>query len=113
MAGPRFPYQDLKDFLAALERAGELRRVTAPVDPTLEISEIVTRTVRAGGPALLFERPTRGEMPVAINLFGTHRRMAMALGVKRRRRDRRPDRRAGQAGAAGRASAASATASAS
>ena len=48
--------------------AGELRRVSVPVDPTLEISEVVTRTVRAGGPALLFERPTRGEMPVAINL---------------------------------------------
>ena len=77
-----FPYPDLKDFLAALERAGELRRVPVPVDPTLEISEITTRTVRAGGPALLFEKPTRGQMPVAINLFGTHRRMAMALGVE-------------------------------
>src|SRR5687768_18529192 len=81
MAGPRFPYQNLQEFLAALERAGELHRVRAPVDPTLEISEIVTRTVRAGGPALLFERPTRGEMPVAINLFGSPKRMAMALGV--------------------------------
>ena len=78
---PRFPYADLPEFLTALERAGELHRVTAPVDPDLEISEIVTRTVRRGGPALLFERPTRGEMPVAINLFGTRRRMAMALGV--------------------------------
>ena len=81
MAARGFPYTDLKDFLAALERAGELRRVDRPVDPTLEISEIVTRTVRAGGPALLFERPTRGEMPLAINLFGTEKRMAMALGV--------------------------------
>src|SRR6266545_968612 len=81
MAPRGFPYPDLKDFLTALERAGELRRVPVPVDPTLEISEIVTRTVRAGGPALLFEKPTRGEMPVAINLFGTHRRMATALGV--------------------------------
>src|SRR6266542_987662 len=81
MAPRGFPYPDLKDFLTALERAGELRRVPVPVDPTLEISEIVTRTVRAGGPALLFERPVRGDMPVAINLFGTHRRMAMALGV--------------------------------
>src|SRR2546423_11724059 len=80
MAPRGFPYPDLKDFLAALERAGELRRVPVPVDPTLEISEITTRTVRAGGPALLFEKPTRGQMPVAINLFGTHRRMAMALG---------------------------------
>ncbi|HEY8532605.1 MAG TPA: menaquinone biosynthesis decarboxylase [Micromonospora sp.] len=83
MAARGFPYTDLKDFLAALERKGELRRVKVPVDPTLEISEIVTRTVRAQGPALLFEKPTRGEMPVAINLFGTERRMAMALGVER------------------------------
>ncbi len=77
-----YPYDDVKDFLAALEAAGELRRVSVPVDPTLEISEIVTRTVRKQGPALLFERPTRGQMPVAINLFGTHRRMALALGVE-------------------------------
>jgi 4-hydroxy-3-polyprenylbenzoate decarboxylase len=81
VATPRFPYDDLKQFLAALEAAGELHRVTASVDPTLEISEIVTRTVRANGPALLFERPTRGNMPLAINLFGTRRRMAIALGV--------------------------------
>src|SRR3954452_5367898 len=83
MAPRGFPYDDLQSFLAALESAGELRRVTVPVDPTLEVSEIVTRTVRAGGPALLFERPTRGEMPIAITLFGTQRRMAMALGVER------------------------------
>ena len=76
-----YPYDDLRDFLTALDKAGQLRRVTVPVDPTLEISEVVTRTVRAGGPALLFDRPTRGEMPVAINLFGTEKRMALALGV--------------------------------
>ena len=76
-----FPYDDLGDFLTALERAGELHRISAPVDPTLEMSEIVTRTVRDHGPALLFETPTRGDMPVAINIFGTDRRMAMALGV--------------------------------
>jgi 4-hydroxy-3-polyprenylbenzoate decarboxylase len=81
MGGPKFPYYDLKEFLAALEAAGELHRVTVPTDPDLEISEIVTRTVRAKGPALLFEHPTRGAMPLAINLFGSHRRMAMALGV--------------------------------
>src|SRR5215475_14819793 len=81
MMTTRFPYDDMRDFLAALERAGELKRVTAPVDPTLEISEIVNRTVKRHGPALLFETPTRGDMPVAINLFGTQRRMAMALGV--------------------------------
>jgi 4-hydroxy-3-polyprenylbenzoate decarboxylase len=81
MAPRGYPYEDLKDFLAALERAGELHRVRVPVDPSLEVSEIVARTVRRGGPALLFERPTRGDMPVAINLFGTHKRTAMALGV--------------------------------
>jgi 4-hydroxy-3-polyprenylbenzoate decarboxylase len=79
--GSGFPYSDLRDFIAALERTGDLKRVRVPVDPTLEISEIVTRTVAAKGPALLFERPTRGDMPVAINLFGTHARMAAALGV--------------------------------
>src|SRR4051794_16385398 len=82
MSSKGFPYPDLQSFISALEAAGELRRVPVPVDPTLEISEIVTRTVRAGGPALLFERPTRGEMPVAVNLFGTEKRMAMALGVE-------------------------------
>ncbi len=81
MAAPRFPFDDLQGFLGALERAGELHRVKVPVDPTLEISEIVTRTVRAKGPALLFEKPTRGMMPLAINIFGSDRRMAMALGV--------------------------------
>jgi 4-hydroxy-3-polyprenylbenzoate decarboxylase len=81
MASAKFPYQDLPEFLSALEGAGELHRVRARVDPTLEISEIVTRTVRAKGPALVFNNPTRGSMPVAINLFGTRRRMAMALGV--------------------------------
>src|SRR4051795_11467759 len=81
MAARGFPYPDLQSFLSALEAAGELRRITVPLDPTLEISEVVTRTVRAGGPALLFERPTRGEMPVVVNLFGTEKRMAMALGV--------------------------------
>jgi 4-hydroxy-3-polyprenylbenzoate decarboxylase len=77
-----YPYDSLTDFLAALDAAGELHRVRVPVDPTLEVSEIVTRTVRAGGPALLFEQPTRGEMPIAINLFGTHKRTALALGVE-------------------------------
>jgi 4-hydroxy-3-polyprenylbenzoate decarboxylase len=81
MAGPKFPYTDLREFLSALESAGELHRVKVPVDPTLEISEVVTRTVRAQGPALLFEQPSRGAMPLAINIFGSTKRMAMALGV--------------------------------
>ncbi|WP_412544258.1 menaquinone biosynthesis decarboxylase [Longispora sp. K20-0274] len=83
MARMGFPYTDLKDFLRALEKAGELVRISAPVDPDLEISEIVQRVVKAKGPALLFERPTRGDMPLAINIFGTEKRMAMALGVER------------------------------
>jgi 4-hydroxy-3-polyprenylbenzoate decarboxylase len=76
-------YDDLREFLARLERDGELRRVGVPVDPRLEVAEIVQRVVRAGGPALLFEKPTSGAMPLAINLFGTERRMATALGVDR------------------------------
>lgn len=75
-------FTDLADALSRLERAGELRRISAPVDPRLEIAEIVTRVVRAQGPALLFTRPTAGGFPVAINLFGTPRRMAFLLGVE-------------------------------
>ncbi|QSB05819.1 menaquinone biosynthesis decarboxylase [Natronoglycomyces albus] len=78
----KFPFEDLKDFLSALEAAGELKRVSASVDPTLEIAEITDRVVKDGGPALLFENPTRGDMPIAMNLFGTEKRMAMALGVE-------------------------------
>jgi 4-hydroxy-3-polyprenylbenzoate decarboxylase len=73
------PYDDLRDFLAALERSGELTRVRAQVDPRLEVTEIVTRVVRDGGPALVFERVAGAQHPLAINVFGTERRMAMAL----------------------------------
>ncbi|MCW2543908.1 MAG: UbiD family decarboxylase, partial [Frankiales bacterium] len=76
------PYADLRDFLRDLERDGDLTRVSAPVDPHLEVTEIVERVVRAQGPALLFENPTSGDMPLAINVFGTERRMAKALGVE-------------------------------
>ena len=76
-------YDDLRDFIARLEKDGQLRRVTALVDPTLEVTEIVQRVVRAQGPALLFQRPTRGRLPLAINLFGTEQRMATALGVEK------------------------------
>ncbi len=76
------PYADLRDFLRDLERDGDLLRVSASVDPHLEVTEIVERVVREQGPALLFENPTRGDMPLAINVFGTHRRMAKALGVE-------------------------------
>ena len=64
-----------------LEREGELVRVTAEVDPDLEITEIVDRIVKAGGPALLFENPKGSSHPL-INQFGTERRMCLAFGVE-------------------------------
>ncbi len=75
--------RDLRDWIALLEREGELLRVRAEVDPRLEITEIVDRTVRAGGPALLFERPKGSTHPLLINQFGTERRMCLAFGVER------------------------------
>ncbi|MGI9024662.1 MAG: UbiD family decarboxylase [Burkholderiaceae bacterium] len=73
-------YEDLRDFSAQLERTGQLTRVVAPVSPTLEITEICDRVLRSGGPALLFEHPTTGKMPVLANLFGTVERVAAAMG---------------------------------
>jgi 4-hydroxy-3-polyprenylbenzoate decarboxylase len=75
--------RDLRDWIALLEREGELVRVTAEVDPDLEITEIVDRTVKAGGPALLFENPKGAQHPLLINQFGTERRMCLAFGVER------------------------------
>ncbi|MDQ2795802.1 MAG: UbiD family decarboxylase, partial [Actinomycetota bacterium] len=75
-------FADLQDFVSALERDRDLARITVPVDPHLEVTGIVARTLRANGPALLFEKPTRGQMPLLINAFGTQRRMARALGVE-------------------------------
>src|SRR5690349_12479865 len=74
--------RDLRDWIALLEREGELVRVAAEVDPYLEITEIVDRTVKAGGPALLFEKPKGSDHPLLINQFGTERRMCLALGVE-------------------------------
>jgi len=73
-------YRDLRDFLAQLESRGLLKRVAAGVDPALEMTEICDRTLRAGGPALLFERPVGFDIPVLGNLFGTPERVALALG---------------------------------
>jgi len=73
-------YHDLRDFIAALEAAGELKRVSAEVDPYLEITEICDRTLRAGGPALLFENVKGHTMPLLGNLFGTPKRVAMGMG---------------------------------
>ena len=77
------PYRDLRDFMAQLEQAGELRRVVRPVSPHLEMTAVCDRVLRAGGPALLFEQPTGHDMPVLANLFGTPQRVARAMGVQR------------------------------
>ncbi|MBE3589256.1 MAG: menaquinone biosynthesis decarboxylase [Firmicutes bacterium] len=97
-------FRDLREYIAALEQRGELRRIREPVDTFLEMSAIADRAVKSGGPALLFERPEPGRLrqagvwtrptgllpgpgaagvPVAMNLFGTERRMCLALGVER------------------------------
>jgi len=76
------PPLNLREWIAQLERLGELTRVGAEVDPDLEITEIADRTVKAGGPALLFEHPKGSEHPLLINQFGTKRRMCLALGVE-------------------------------
>jgi len=74
-------YRDLRDFMAQLEAAGELRRIAAPVSPHLEMTALADRVLRAGGPALLFENPSGYRLPVLANLFGTPQRVARALGV--------------------------------
>ncbi len=74
-------YADLREFLSQLEARGELKRVSAPVSPRLEMTEICDRVLRAGGPALLFERPAGHSMPVLANLFGSVARVAAAMGV--------------------------------
>jgi len=75
-------YADLRDFIGQLERLGELRRVQTEVSPRLEMTEICDRVLRQGGPALLFERPAGHTMPVLGNLFGTVRRVCLAMGVE-------------------------------
>ncbi|WP_058120450.1 4-hydroxy-3-polyprenylbenzoate decarboxylase [Photobacterium kishitanii] len=73
-------YKDLRDFIAYLERQGQLQRIQQPIDPNQEMTEICDRTLRAGGPALLFENPVGYDMPVLANLFGTPERVAMGMG---------------------------------
>ena len=73
--------RDLREWISILEKAGELRRVGARVDPYLEITEIADRVSKAGGPALLFTDVAGSRLPVLINQFGTDRRMCMALGT--------------------------------
>ena len=74
-------YRDLRDFVSQLESAGELRRVRAEVSPRLEMTEVCDRVLRSGGPAILFERPAGHSIPVLCNLFGTQRRVALAMGA--------------------------------
>jgi 4-hydroxy-3-polyprenylbenzoate decarboxylase len=74
-------YRDLRDFIIQLERRGELKRVRAEVDPRLEMTEICDRVLKAGGPAILFERPKGHSMPVLGNLFGTPHRVALGMGA--------------------------------
>jgi len=73
-------YKDLRDFIKMLEARGELKRIHVPVDPVLEMTEICDRTLKAGGPALLFENPKGYDMPVLGNLFGTPERVALGMG---------------------------------
>jgi len=73
-------YRDLREFIRALEAGGELKRIAVPVDPRLEITEICDRTLRAGGPALLFQNPKGSKIPLLANLFGTELRVARGMG---------------------------------
>src|SRR6185295_7639553 len=77
-------YPDLDDFLSDLDRKRLLARIAEPVSPDLEIAAVTDRACKSpgGGPALLFERPTGFDMPVATNIYGSNERMCLALGVK-------------------------------
>ena len=74
-------YKDLRDFIAQLEKQGELKRIKREVDPVLEMTAICDRMLREGGPALLFENPKGSNIAVLGNLFGTPRRVAMGMGA--------------------------------
>ncbi|PRO75577.1 4-hydroxy-3-polyprenylbenzoate decarboxylase [Alteromonas alba] len=73
-------YKDLRDFISQLEKNGDLVRITKPISTKLEMTEIADRTLRAGGPALLFENPVDFDIPVLMNLFGTPERVALGMG---------------------------------
>ena len=79
-------FKDLREFIAALESRGLLKRIQTEVDPDLEITEITDRVSKQEGSknvALLFERVKGSDMPVLINAFGSYERMALALGVEK------------------------------
>jgi 4-hydroxy-3-polyprenylbenzoate decarboxylase len=75
-------YKDLQEFVSILDKHGQLKRISAPVSPILEITEIADRVMKSAGPALLFEKPSGHDIPVLINMMGSKDRMALALGVK-------------------------------
>src|SRR6478672_11409004 len=77
------PASDLRAWIAHLEQEGELIRIRAEVDPDLEVTEIVDRVVKSGGPALLFENPKGSKHPLLINQFGSEKRMCLAFGVEK------------------------------
>jgi 4-hydroxy-3-polyprenylbenzoate decarboxylase len=74
-------YKDLRDFIAQLEKQGELKRISVEVDPYLEMTEICDRVLKQEGPALLFENPKNSNISVLANLFGTPKRVAMGMGA--------------------------------
>jgi 4-hydroxy-3-polyprenylbenzoate decarboxylase len=74
-------YTDLREFIGALEKNGELKRIAFEVDPYLEITEMADRSVKRGGPALLFEKPKGSSVPLLINAYASERRMQIALEV--------------------------------
>ena len=74
-------FRDLRDFLATLEAKGDLVRIKEEIDPNLEMTEIADRTLRGGGPALLFENPKGYDVPLLANLFGTEKRVALGMGA--------------------------------
>ena len=75
-------YKDLRDFISMLEEQGELVRIHQEIDPYLEMTEIADRTLKAQGPALLFENPKGSSIPVLANLFGTPKRVALGMGAE-------------------------------
>ncbi len=75
-------YKDLRDFIAQLEKQGELKRISMNISPVLEMTEISDRVLKQEGPALLFENPTGFDIPVLANLFGTPKRVAMGMGAE-------------------------------
>ena len=74
-------HNDLREFVGALEKAGELKRISLEVDPYLEITEFADRSVKNGGPAFLFENPKGSKVPLLVNAFASMKRMEIALGV--------------------------------